>query len=241
MGNIMDATVTIMGSDRPGSDWGAALVAGLMGCLLLALGVPRLVAAVQSLDARSVVWSVYAGVKVPSETLGQAVTGLVTADAWVRDGERAGDISLLLVHQALLAATPAEQAPLWEAAEAAAVSALSVAPGQPGVWARLAEVRERRGNREGAVAALRMSMLSGSFVPALMVPRIEQGLRLLPALDRDTRELLKRQLRLTWVANPAFVVAISARPDGGPLVREALAELNDSELKQFQRVHGTAP
>jgi len=207
----MDVTVTITESDRiaPGappsfrfsSFWGVALVAGLIGGLLLVLGVPRLIAAVQALEARGVLWSVYANAEVPPAVLARATDGLAVAGTWVRDGESEGDRSLLLAHRALLAPTPAEQGALWTAAEAAAVSALSVAPGQPSVWARLADLRERRGDREGAVVALRMSMLSGSFVPALMVPRIEQGLRLLAVLDHETLDLLKRQIRLgsSWI------------------------------------------
>jgi hypothetical protein len=220
-------------SPQPASTWEVAVVAGLIGVLLVALGVPRLIAAVQALEARGVVWDLYTDARVSPGELAHASAALAAAEAWTRDGERDGERSLLLLHQAVVA--PAEAAPaLWDAAEAAAVSALSVAPGQPSVWARLADLRERRGDREGAVRALRMSMLSGSFVPALMVPRIEQGLRLLPALDHETLDLLKRQIRLTWVAHPEFVVTLSARPVAGPLVREALAELSESELKQFQ-------
>jgi len=218
-----------------------ALVAGLIGILLLGLGIPRLCAALQSLEAREVVWNVYAEANVPQTTLSHAAVELAAADAWVRDGEREGDRSLLLMHQAVLASTPTEQAKLWLAAEDAAVSALSVAPGQPSVWFRLAVMREQREDKAGAVGALRMSMLSGSYVPALMIPRIEQGLRLLPMMDHETLDLFKRQLRLTWAAKPEFIVTLSTRPGAGPLVREALDELNDSELAQFQRLHGTKP
>ena len=226
---------------RPSAGWGVALVAALTGSLLLVLGAPRLIAAFWALDARGVVWSVYAGTTVSPAELARASAGLATAEAWVPDGERAGDRSLLLLHQALLVPTPAEQTALRTAAEAAAVSALSVAPVQPSVWARLASLREQRHDLSGAVVALRMSMLSGSFVPALMVPRVEQGLRLLPVMDYETRELLKRQMRLTWIANPEFLVGRSLRPDAGLLVREALADLSQSELAQFQRLHGNRP
>jgi hypothetical protein len=48
-------------------------------------------------------------------------------------------------------------------------------------------------------------------------------------------------MRLTWIANPEFLVGLSLRPDAGLLVREALADLSQSELAQFQRLHGNRP
>ena len=219
------------------SAWGAALVAGLIGVLLLGLAVPRLLAASQWLDAREVVWTLYAGTKVTPAALTQASADLAAADAWVRDGEREGERSLILIRQAMLAPTANGQAALWAEAEAAAAAALSVAPGQPSLWYRLAALRERRGDLSGAVAALRLSMLSGAYTPDLMEPRINLGLKLVSAMSQETRDLLKRQIRLSWAATPGSIVALSARPDAGPLVREALDELSDAELLQFQHLH----
>ena len=217
---------------------GAAAVAALLGILLLALGAPRLIAALLELESRPAVWDVYSGTGVAPAALADAAAGLAAANSWVRDGEREGDRSLLLLRQANATAAPAEQAKLREAAELAAVSALRTAPSQPSVWIRLALLRERRGDREGAVAALRLSMLSGSFSPALMTPRIEMGLRLLPAMDAETLELLMRQIRLTWVIDPKFVADMGSRPGIGPLVRNALADLTEADQAQFQRLHG---
>jgi hypothetical protein len=224
-------------SPRSPSAWGAALVAGLIGILLLGVAVPRLLAASQGLNAREVVWALYAGAKVAPATLTQASADLAAADTWVRDGEREGERSLLLIHRAMLAPTADEQAALWTKAEAAAASALSIAPGQPSLWYRLAALRERHGDLSGAVAALRLSMLSGAYAPDLMAPRIELGLKLVSAMNQETRDLLKRQIRLSWAATPGSIVALSAKPDAGPLVREALDELSDAELLQFQHLH----
>ncbi len=225
-------------SPRPPGAWDVAVIAIGIGGLLLVLGLPRLIAAMNALDARAVVWAVYTGEPESLAQLASAAAGLEAANAVVPEGEREGDRSLLLLTQADRTPAPADKAPLRDAAEASAVAALRLAPGQPSVWARLASLRERRGDLSGAVAALRLSMLSGSFVPVLMVPRIEQGLRLLPVMDRDTLGLLKRQVRLAWVAQPAMVADLSVRPDAGPLVRDALDELDPAELAQFQRVHG---
>jgi len=237
MVSIMDDTATTTENSRP-SATGAAAVAGAFACLLLALGLPRLIAAGIGFDSRIVVWNVFEGADVSAVDLASAEAGMNAAAAWVREGEREGERSLLLLHSAERAAEPGERAAQLNAAAAAATAALSVAPGQPSVWYRLAELRERLGDRDGAAAALRMSFLSGSFVPSLMESRVEMGLRLLQGTNTETADLLKRQIRLTWVARPAYVAELGARTDAGPLVREALAGLTETEAAQFQRLHG---
>lgn len=246
----MDGTATTTPSEAapplrrhraPPSHRGAAVVALGLGALLLGLGAPRLLAAVQALDARAVLWDVHAGATVPPDRLASAAEGIASASRWAWDGELEGGRGLLLL-------TLAEQAPpgpdrerLYDEATAASEAALAAAPGQPGVWARLAWLRERRGDQAGAVAALRMSMLSGAVVPEMMAPRVEMGLRLLPAMDAETADLLRRQIRLTWVIAPDFVAGLSTRPGLGPMVRDALDSLGEQEMEHYLRLHGTRP
>jgi len=217
---------------------GAAVVAGVAGCLLLALGLPRLIAGVATLDARAVLWDVHSGTEaVQPQALAAASADLASAYRWVRDGELEGDRGLLLL-RAADSAVGAERKELLAAATEATVASLTRAPGQPSVWLRLAHLRNWEGDLKAAVAALRMSMLSGSFIPALMPSRIDLALRLLPAMDREVVELLERQVRLMWVADPNFVARLGARPEAGPLVRNALAGLTEAEIALYVRLHG---
>ncbi|HYD31382.1 MAG TPA: hypothetical protein VEB64_11080 [Azospirillaceae bacterium] len=244
----MDVTATITANNAAGdsasaerrqaSYRGAAAVAVVVGGLLLALGIPRLVAAVLALDARPVVWNVYGGATVPGARLTRAAADLAAAGRWVSDGEQDGDRSLLLLRAAEAATTERERSELLSAAEQAVATALAAASGQPSEWVRLAHLRHRRGDTAGAVAALRLSMLSGSFVPALMTSRVEFGLQLLPVLDREMVELLKRQIRQTWVIAPQFVSELGTRPEAGALVRDALAGLSEDEMNNYLRLHG---
>jgi len=213
------------------------VTAGVVGCLLLALGLPRLFTGMATLDARAVLWDVYSGTDVQPQALTTAAADLAAAYRWVRDGELEGDRGLLLL-RAADAAAGAERQDLLAAATEATVSSLAIAPGQPGVWLRLAYLRSWEGDVKAAVAALRMSMLSGSFIPALMASRMELALRLQPAMNREEVELLERQIRLMWVADPDFVGRLGARPEAGPLVRNALAGLTEDETAQFLRRHG---
>lgn len=254
MGSIMADTATTTesrpegrGSDLPShhrartarpSHSGPAVVAGLAGLVLLGLSAPSLLSGVLTLDARSVLWDVYAGETISADRLTAAAADLAAGLRWTPDGELQGDRSLVLLRAAEAAKTAAERRELLEQATASAMAALASAPGQPGLWARLAYLRLLQGEPAAAAAALRLSMLSGAFVPAMMASRIELGLRLLPALDPETVELLRRQIRLFWLVEPNRVAELSERPEAGDIVREALNGLTDADMLQFQRLHG---
>lgn len=223
---------------RQTSSVGAAVIAGVMGCALLGFGVPSLIAAVRTIEARAVIWATYTGAATPEKALLDAVADLGILQRWGRDGELEGDAGLLLLRVGQAAPTGAERDERFAASAAAFSAALAIAPGQPNAWANLAYLHLHRGDTAAAVAALRMSMLSGSFVPALMASRIELGLRLLPAMDPETVGLLQRQIRLTWTLDPDFVAKLSARPGLTPLVRDAMDGLSEVEMAQYVRRHG---
>jgi hypothetical protein len=220
---------------------GAAVVGAVIACLLLALGVPRLISAGLSLNAGNVLWDVYGRAPVPTERLAAAAADLASAGAWVRDGTAEAHRGLLLIQQASRTPPGPERDRLRREAVSATEAGLAVAPGDPSAWYRLANLRALAGDRAGAVAALRASMLSGAVVPDLMVPRIELGLTLLPQMDRDSVALLSRQIRLTWVIAPEFVAGLSTRDGYGPLVQDALASLGEDEMAHYLRLHGRRP
>ncbi|WP_207459217.1 hypothetical protein [Azospirillum sp. SYSU D00513] len=225
-------------STRRASHTAPAVLGGLAGCLLLALGLPGLVAGVSTLDARAVAWNVHNGVPRPTSELLAAAEAVALGNRWTRDSELDGDRGLLLLRAAEAAESDAERKKLLAAAAEATASALSNAPGQPSAWLRLAHIRHGQGEFAGAASALRMSMLSGSFVPALMATRIEMGLQLLPMLDRETLELLHRQIRQWWVVEPERVAKLAARPEATAIVRAALDSLTEADMARFQRLHG---
>lgn len=217
---------------------GPAVLAGLLACALLGLGGPRLAAALSALEAGGTVDEVLDGRPVAAERLTAAAAGLAAAGHRVVSGETEGDRGFLLMHQALARAPGEERTRLLKEATEATRRALAAAPGQPSLWARLAYLHESQGGTAEAVKALRLSMLSGAVVPPLMVSRIELGLRLLPALDQETLALLHRQIRLTWIIDPQFVTGLGTHPEFGSLVRTALADLSEEEMKQYLRHHG---
>lgn len=209
-----------------------ALAALSMAVLLVVMGVPRLVAALYVLDASSVVQAVAGGQQVPDAALADALRSLDAAAGWQADARTEAARGMLLTARA--ASVPAGGRGQWQAqAEQAFTRSLTLSPAQAETWFRLAWLRDATGNRPGAAEALRLSFLAGAFAPELMLPRLKLGLRLLPILDAADRDVLKREIRLTWIANPDVLVALSSSGAGGELVGEALAGLTEEDMARY--------
>jgi hypothetical protein len=209
----------------------------LLALPVLALGLPRLIGATHEAAAQETVKALLSGQVLSPAALDDAAAALAAADRWSPGGDIRLDRGLVLTHRALNA-LPAEQAAFFAAAEQATVEGLAVSPGEPGGWARLAWLRHRRGDADGAVAALRMSFLSGGFAPPLMQSRLELGLALRPAMDGEMLSLLRRQIRLTWISAPEFIAKLAERPDVGRLASDALAELSEQDVARYLERHG---
>lgn len=247
-GIIMVATESITASNkpsgkatRPPSHAGAAVVGLVLAAVCCGLSLPRLAAAVAALDAGDTLWAVHAGQSATVEELATAAAGLAAARRWVVNGESEADRGLLLLHQAMTQTPGAERQRLLAEAEAATTAGLGAAPGQPSAWARLAWLRDRRGNAADAAAALRLSWLAGGVAPELMTSRLELGVRLASVMDLETMSLLHRQIRLTWVIAPDFVAKLAAQPEAGALVQAALADLSKDDVADYLLRHGHAP
>lgn len=230
---IMADTKTIT-QNRPAPT--ALLLAGVaVALLLLGLGFPRFVAALQFLDAAPVVRDVGAGKPVQNEAVELALHALDRANGWHTDSKTLSALGTLLSYQAVNASSPARQAELAGQARAAFTSSLAAAPAQAEVWYRLAWLDEWRANRGAAVKALRLSFLSAAIAPELMVPRLELGFRLYAAMDEADAALFKRQIRLTWITAPDKILGLSHNGQIGALVKQALDEVSEDEMQAFIR------
>lgn len=248
MASIMDATETTTANDavvRPAAPphggprrIGPALVAVALGAGLAGLGLPQLVAALRTTDARAVLWEARSGPMPAPDRLAAAAADLDAAQWWVTDGEALGDRGFLLLQQAQAAPPGPRRSALLDQAMAATAAGLAAAPAQPSLWARLAWLHTVHGDRASALPALRMSLLTGPVAPALMASRLELGLSLMPVMDPDTRALLRRQVRLLWVVSPDRVAALAQKAPTGGFIRDALDDLSDEDMAAFLRVHG---
>lgn len=246
MAITMGATMNITAGKRADPDREAGIGthrAGAAALLLLALaalvlGAPRLIGAAYEVSGQGAVEALLAGRPVAPADLDAAAANLAAAERWAGGAEYGLDRGLMLMHRGLTA-PPAEQPGLFAAAEQATAGALAASPGEPGGWSRLAWLRHQRGDVAGAVAALRLSFLSGAFIPLLMPSRLELALALRPAMDDEMLSLLRRQIRLLWVSSPDLVARLAERQDVGGLVGEALAELSEQEVARYLELHGT--
>ena len=170
----------------PGRNRRLSAVAALaLALLLLVLGLPRLAGNLLALPASAVLWSLHEGGTEPPAAI-RAAAGHLAMAALI-DGDGFTDLES---GYALLKLED------WEGAEAATLRGLARSPGNPSAWARLSYLRLRRGDRAGAGAALRLSLLSGAVAPGLMQDRLQLAYRLLPDLSSDTVALVQRQSRL---------------------------------------------
>ncbi|CAA7615413.1 conserved hypothetical protein [Candidatus Terasakiella magnetica] len=222
---------------RPRNHGLPALVAGVVGVVLVAAAAPRVVAALLSLGSQQTVWDVRHELAVEPARLGQGAADLGLAAQWFAEGEMETERGYLLLRRAQFGSDPALRDFLYRQARSAIASGLALAPAQPGAWARLAYLRQYEGNAAAAAKAYRMSLLTGAVMPPLMPSRLELGLRLRPDFDAETRELLSRQVRLTWIIAPDAIARLSADSSHGGFIRDALAGLSAAQMEDYQRLN----
>jgi len=234
---------------REGGDWRFRLVALVSGLALILLAVPRLIAAVEGLEGREVLWDsqgMPSGSSLPltEDRLLAGADSLAAQTKWEESGEAESDRGLLLLRAANLSRDPVRHRDLLRQARVASEAGLALAPGQPSTWARLAALRLDEGDGAGAALALRLSLMSGPVVPPLMTSRLALALRLLPVLKEGDAELLRRQVRLAWVLDPDGVAALAegkpqeGRAEGSHFVIESLNSLNASDMEAYIALHG---
>jgi predicted Zn-dependent protease len=196
------APITASDTRTPGRSLVGA-VAILAGIGLLALGVPRFLSGMVTLDLR-------AGASAQDDQA--AARALDQATAVIADGE-------MMVEQAVI-----EQRLARPAADVIALlkTALAHSPANPKGWALLASLLLKTGDRPAALQALRLSYLAGPVVPELMAARLSLAMALLDGMDVETRALTARQVRLTWMIDPKPVIDLMQRPGLTAFLTEAL-------------------
>ena len=241
MADTAATTPTETAGGRPPRRLGAALVAASLAVMLLWLALPRLAAALLAVPGQAVVHDLLAGQQPPVADLENAARALATARAWAADGGYDLDRGLVLLRHSQQAATLAEAARLKAASRAATVRGLAEAPVQPSAWLRLANLRQQDGDAIGAGRALRLSLLTGPMVPAILPDRLRLAFALWPMLDDDTRALVPHQIRLAWVLAPAFLSSLTVDAASTARVGEALATLSEEDMALFLRNHRGGP
>ncbi len=213
-----------------------ALLAIILGALVLYLGLPRTIAAFALLPGNQTLRLIQEGETVAREKLEVLVASRERALAWVDSGRMWSDLALA---QLLLALPQDDRGrPNRELVDQAVVSlklALRAAPAHPHAWTRLAYAELlTRGPSRSVASALAMSLLTARYEPNLMFQRLELCLgawRYFPLQDRD---LVLGQVRLAWRRSPVRLVEIAQRTGQVAVIRAALAA-TPADLAAFER------
>jgi hypothetical protein len=223
---------------RQKSHTSVAFVGAALGLAIFSFAVPRFASALIAVDSRDVLSTLRAGQPVETARQNAAGADLERAATWVADGQLSLDRGYLAMQQAESAPDAESRRRLRRQAITATEGGLTLSPSQPSAWARLAALRLGEDDRQGAAEALRLSMLTGAVAPALMASRLNLGLSMLSVLDRDTTDLLRRQVRLTWAISPDIVDEMAQRPTTGHFVVDALNTMSDSDVQRYVQLHG---
>jgi hypothetical protein len=201
------------------------VVTGLAAALLIALAVPRLLAALTVLPSAPTLNRLQSLEPVQERHLEQLVRNQRRALIWQAGGRTWTDLGLaqLLLAERLADADPQSQQ-RFAAARQALIEGLSVAPANPFGWSRLAYAEAvLSGWSERAISALRMAFITGPYEPRLLWPRLRLALAAWPYVEAPDQEMVLHQVRQAWAADPEALTALVAELDQAELARTALA------------------
>jgi hypothetical protein len=151
---------------------------------------------------------------------------LAFASTLSRDGSLYDDAAVLTTWAAYRQPDVQLAHDLIARADALTRGALIRDPLQPAIWLRLSYLRQKAGDDDRAAQALKLSLISGTVAPNIHLARVRLGLDLLPILDTDTSEMLRRQIRMMDVLAPSGSVELLAQstPSQRLFIDNALAD-----------------
>lgn len=216
-----------------------ALIAGSLGAALLALGVPQIGASLLQLFAGPIA-APTASAAQDVAAMRDRVALLDRADDWFGDPAARTQAGIAEYYGAYRAASDGGPDPgLLAKALADLTGGLARAPADATGWAVLAAARRTAGDRPGAVAALKASILLGAYEPELTQLRSELAVALWPDLDADDRQLVGGQIRLAWDTEPQALLALARREGNALPVLAALAP-DTARLNAFMKAAAAA-
>lgn len=218
----------------------AALLSLFVGAVLLYLVAPRTIAAFVMLPGNQALRDVQEQRPLADEDLATLAASRERALSWAESGQMWSDLALVQLLEAFAEGAPDRpKAERVEQAIASLKEALRLAPANPYAWTRLAyaEVLTAQPSPE-VVAALRMALLTATYEPHLLFPRLELCLIMWRHFELEDRDLVLRQARFAWRADPDRVIQLARRWNRLGVVRAALAASPRDLAKFEKRVQG---
>jgi hypothetical protein len=215
------------------------MAAAGLGLALILLAGPRIVSGALIWPHEPVLRLIQRGAEIPIEALVAARRDYEAAIAWHAGASERATLAIVRLRLALALgpATPGGRAVL-ESAREAAREALVGTPGDPYLWAQLAEAeRTLDGVSPRFVAALMRSIATGPYEGTLTAFRAALGLEAWEALDEGQRARIAAQLRAAAALQPDRL----RRAVTDPLRLRLVAELLEGRPDLYARFRGERP
>jgi hypothetical protein len=215
-----------------------SLIFGL-GVALLALGAPRLIAAVVMFPGGSILQKVQNLEPVDEEELKTLIVSQQRGLSWIASGRKWMDLGLaqLLLAEKKVANDP-ERLNLISSAIKSLRTGLAMAPASPFAWTRLAHAEILKGGASPeALGAFRFGLETAPFEPRLAIARLTLGVSLWDELQEDDRQLIFKQVRSAWKLYRVKLRMVDfALETGRPnLIRAALLK-SPKDLAYFEKM-----
>lgn len=182
----------------------AAALLAIMGVLLLALGIPRTVAAWESLAALPAIRNVQYNRPPTFEELVEGDRGLTAALKWIPSAERLTDLAMLELEEAYrFGPSDPQRAKFLDSAERHLVAGLIANPADGFAWMRLAQIKEAKGAPPRDIAALiAQSTDVAPNMRRLWLARARMYLTYWRYLNNDEFLAMRNQFRTIWDNDP---------------------------------------
>jgi hypothetical protein len=207
-----------------------ALEVGLASLLLL-LGVPRTLSALDELNFKARLGSAGSG-EVLDDRQSETTSGLDAEIPTTAPERLALAFALLSRGDDPASSEQARNARVDRAARLFG-EYLAEVPADGRAWAGLASAQIRRGDMSAAATALKMSVLTAPWSATLVQWRCGMAITLFRTLDDESRELMTGQFRVAAQRSPKELVK-TVRSLGGVRVARLLLAPSPDELIRFE-------
>jgi hypothetical protein len=196
-----------------------------LSTVLLGGGVPRLVAAMASLQGEAALALVRSGQQPTAAGTRRIVDGRLTALDWAPSARAEIELGAVLLAMAgPLEGGPAASRRRLDGAAARLRAGLARAPADAQAWHLLASASLALQHPDDAARALRMSFRADPHTAQLSNARTLLGVKLWDRSDHDLRAAVLREMQTLFRLDPVRGIRAALRTGSLPLLRAALAD-----------------
>ncbi len=226
---------------RPIGTGAIILVAGA----LLALGIPRLVAAFVTLPASPILGKMQSLKAVDAKSLEILITTQQRGLKWHETSRRWTDLGLTQILLANKSGTDKNRDALLRKADFSLRAGLALAPSNSFAWTRLAYIdMVMNGSSPSMARELRMAVALAPYDRRLVFPRLRLSFLAWPQFEKADRPIILDQIRFAWRLNAYRLTKIAADQGRVGLVRAALFRTPEkisrfeNMLRKYRRKRG---